>query len=315
MRKIFAFLAIVSMIIISCSKEVGPAIDMTPEEPQDTSTTVDEPDDTSGVSKIEIDLVTGEVGSWTASYTEEADHKVVLIEEFTGINCNNCPTAHRAVKDIMDGSENVKAISFHVGNFANPDFSSNFDVDLRTTDGAALVTALSVNDALLPVGMVDRFLFDGESALEVGMLKWAGYAGQRELESTPVNIEVNVESYNETSKTVTFTVRAYFTDTLSGDVKLSVAIAEDKVVTPQIDGADWISEYEQPHVFRDMISPVEGESLDGTKEVGSSYAIRYAYKIDGGWDASHCHIIAHIHRPITEGRKIIQAEDVHVIAH
>ncbi len=50
-------------------------------------------------------------------------NRVVLIEEFTGKGCTNCPKGSRELENLLTQfPNNLVAISLHAGFFANPQF-------------------------------------------------------------------------------------------------------------------------------------------------------------------------------------------------
>ena len=51
----------------------------------------------------------------------EVQPKNALLEEFTGINCGNCPDAHKIVANLLLAQEHtVYAIAIHSGYYASP---------------------------------------------------------------------------------------------------------------------------------------------------------------------------------------------------
>ena len=45
--------------------------------------------------------------------------RVVLLEEFTGQNCSNCPTAHRTIEALQEQyGASLVSVSIHAGSFA-----------------------------------------------------------------------------------------------------------------------------------------------------------------------------------------------------
>ena len=86
--------------------------------------------------------------------------KRVLIEEFTGRKCPNCPTGAQTIANIQAYYEGrVVAVAIHAGMYAMPTGSAFSDMDFRTEAGN------TYNDTYSPQGypaaMVDRKTFDG----------------------------------------------------------------------------------------------------------------------------------------------------------
>ncbi len=74
-----------------------------------------------------------------APYKEEKEIKVnrkVLLEDFTGHKCVNCPNAHDIAHDLQElyGEDNLIVIATHAGFFSTPS-SGDFAYDFRTEAG------------------------------------------------------------------------------------------------------------------------------------------------------------------------------------
>lgn len=81
--------------------------------------------------------------------------KAVLIEEFTGITCNNCPDAALKAKELSDKNPGgVVLIGIHASSFATPNPAEGYDADFRTTLGTEYYNF--VNPIGLPIGTIDR---------------------------------------------------------------------------------------------------------------------------------------------------------------
>ena len=63
--------------------------------------------------------------------------KNILLEDYTGFKCTNCPQAHDVADDLRATyGEQLIVMSLHVSeSFAGPDPGTAFDIDLRTEDG------------------------------------------------------------------------------------------------------------------------------------------------------------------------------------
>ena len=87
--------------------------------------------------------------------------KKVLIEDFTGHLCPNCPDAARELEAIHDiYGDQIIAIAIHVSkSFARPYPASqapNFQYDFRTNWGTNWDAFYGISNAGLPRGMINR---------------------------------------------------------------------------------------------------------------------------------------------------------------
>tara|TARA_R110002072_G_scaffold9144_16_gene44959 strand:- start:1541 stop:2410 length:870 start_codon:yes stop_codon:yes gene_type:complete len=114
----------------------------------------------------------GCVDQCTALPTENyISKKAVLIEEFTGITCNNCPDAALKAQELKDkypGS--VVLVGIHASSFATPNPSDGYDADFRTNMGTEYYDF--VNPLGLPIGTIDRLDQDDPQRFPKPFTSW-----------------------------------------------------------------------------------------------------------------------------------------------
>lgn len=87
--------------------------------------------------------------------------KAVLIEEFTGITCNNCPDAAAKAQELQVANPGrVVLIAIHASSFAIPNPAEGYDADFRSTMGTEYYNF--VNPIGLPIGTIDRLDHPGQ---------------------------------------------------------------------------------------------------------------------------------------------------------
>lgn len=84
--------------------------------------------------------------------------RAVLLEDFTGQNCLNCPNAHEVIEQLEEqfGADKVIAVSIHCGGFGVPTKRTNFstgNVGLMTDEGNAILQAYGIQS--FPMGVID----------------------------------------------------------------------------------------------------------------------------------------------------------------
>ncbi|MGB0177829.1 MAG: hypothetical protein ACPF9D_11730, partial [Owenweeksia sp.] len=83
----------------------------------------------------------------------DSSNKVVLLEEFTGTSCNNCPEAAKKAKELYETFPGqVVLLSIHAGGFAIP--NSKHPEDFRTSVGNDIYDFFKPQG--VPSGMFDR---------------------------------------------------------------------------------------------------------------------------------------------------------------
>lgn len=188
--------------------------------------------------------------------------KSVLIEDFTGVKCSNCPDAAKKIKEIKEKyPRRVVSLGIYSGAdvFTVPkkDYSK---YDFRTQDGNNIAALLGASGNL-PEGSVDRVFFPGEPAITTNRFVWGGNTDIRLQEASPLNIDISVQRHDEDS--LIFIVRVIYHTEVSDDVNfINVYLAEDGIVDYQYDIIEGdIKDYLHDHVFRDNLTATGGDSL------------------------------------------------------
>lgn len=127
-----------------------------------------------GCDKIDNPII--ELDSCVAQCTSSPDEnyiiqKAVLIEEFTGITCNNCPDAALKAQDLKDKNPGqVVLVGIHASAFATPNPAEGYDADFRTNMGTEYYDF--VNPLGLPIGTVDRLDQDNPQKFPKPFTSW-----------------------------------------------------------------------------------------------------------------------------------------------
>ena len=244
-----------------------------------------------------------------------SDAKVVLVEEFTGVACLNCKDGHDEIDNLKSTyGARIVAVSIHALDvFSDPSRIAHSVPDLRSEDGTNAAKLYGLPNAL-PSAAIDRTIFDGETDVALSLNKWAGNIATRFAATSPVNINIQVLAYDSLSHELTFEVEVIVLENIDEEIAVSIAVAEDGVVAPQLDGSDWLEEYEQPHVLRDYLTAHIGKALNASNIAGRTYQFRFTEALDSTWDLDHLELISFVHYAGDEnlGYQVLQAAAEHV---
>lgn len=267
----FAFFIPLSVIVLfsACTKEIGPAIDFSKVQAKDT---------------------------FYMAPVENAQLKNVLIEEFTGVKCPNCPDGHNIVATIQNANPSrVIAIGYYpFGQAQTEPLKDLTKADFRIADATELSTLLG-GIQFLPIAAVDRKMFGG--AILTARTLWSSNVQARLAVSTPINMQLSV-SYDDASREAIIKTTLKYTSALSTKHNISLAIYENNLVDAQEYPTYIDSSYTFKHVLRDVITPVGGASvLDSltTKVAGLVFEKTILYTLPAKWNPSNCKIVAFVH--------------------
>ena len=207
---------------------------------------------------------------------ETPQNRKVVLEEFTGVNCGNCPDGHRRANALRDAHPGeVFLINIHQGSYAYP-----AEIDLRTNYGDALASQAGINS--YPNATINRHSFNGSIAvadrtawtsLSEGLLSTEAYA----------NIAAKA-TVDWQTREMQVTVQVYYTGNSPASTNyLNVALLQDYIYGPQagmnanmeqVDG----NQYVHMHALRDLITGQWGEEITTTIQ-GSFVEKTYTYTI------------------------------------
>lgn len=209
----------------------------------------------------------------------------VLIEEFTGVQCVNCPAGSEAIEDLLKiyGNQLI-VVSVHTGFFADPYPESRYD--FRTPEGDQLATLLG-SPLGYPTAVVNRKKFSGENRLQLGRNKWAGYIAEELQQQKIARIDIIPELDRQTLK-LSARVAVFFDDSPANTLKLTLFLTETEIADLQKtpDGID--PEYPHRHVFRDAIGPYNGIEILADQV----YCSEFSVEIDPEWNAEGLYLVA-----------------------
>ena len=205
--------------------------------------------------------------------------KNVLIEDFTGQLCVNCPEAANAIQDIQNfhGSDKVIAVAIHG---EKPGLSGYLANDL----GTEYYNHWGVET--LPSGMVDR------QGLQ-DYKDWMSTTTKRlEADVIPLSLSMENNSYEASNRTLTVQVEVLAGADLDG--KLQVWLTESKIIGLQsmLDGSK-IYDYVHNHVLRDAVNGAYGEAV--ALKMGEAQTLTYAYTVPEEWNAENLAVVAFVY--------------------
>lgn len=225
----------------------------------------------------------------------DSTNRVVLMEEFTGSKCLNCPIAAeelRRIEDLFPGR--VISIAIHSGNFAVPD--SKHPQDFRTSEGGDLDNFF--DPIGYPAGMFDRAGYPAGKVNNIAISSWEDTVKSRLEKPTFLELVTSL-SLSLDSTELEFELAARpVKDTANVDLFSIVYLTESGIVAPQTKPSGKVdTAYVHNHVLRASFggqafgAPFVGGGLTKDQIERESYSLT----IDPKWVLSNVSAIVIIY--------------------
>ncbi len=209
--------------------------------------------------------------------------KHVLIEDFTGQACVNCPAATAIIEQLQEqyGADNIIAVGIYSGPFGAT--ASGRLYPLTTETGNYYYNTFGVSEQ--PSALIDRHSVNSNTAT------WAADVYNYIQETSPLIIDVT-NTYDEATRTVSITVDGTAIESVSG--KLQVWLIEDNIVSPQyLSDGSLDNNYVHNHVFRTTVNDKDGEGFVVSE--GGSATYSYTATLDTEWKAEDVSVVAFVY--------------------
>jgi hypothetical protein len=197
----------------------------------------------------------------------------VLIEDYTGHGCVNCPQAAVIAEELQElYGDQVVIMSVHAGWFATPNYGGNplFSDDFTTEAGDAWDTYFGISTAGNPNGMVNRVPTGGNYILGPG--EWP--AAVSDLVGQPAYATLDIKTeYNASNRVLNIETKTKFIKEVMGEFMLTICITEDSLVAAQANNDPTIgpvpidTNYVNNHVLRGAVNGTWGELLSDSEIV------------------------------------------------
>ncbi|HWY39086.1 MAG TPA: Omp28-related outer membrane protein [Bacteroidia bacterium] len=229
-------------------------------------------------------------------------YRKVLVEDYTGHKCGNCPraaeTLARMEANSFDGFQ-IVPIAVHAGSYANvnpPTFPTNF----QSTAGTAWDNTFGISMAGNPNGLINRKDF-GQGDFIKGYTAWGSASAAMDTMIAGFQLGI-VNLFDTSTKKLTITVSAKAMKALSGTYNITVVLTEDSIIAEQEDysypvGQQVLHNYVFNHVLRGAINSTWGDQVfTGTISNGQTVSKTYFnFQFASNYKAKNCHVIAFIY--------------------
>lgn len=244
-------------------------------------------------------------------FASESVVKKVLLEEFTGHSCGNCPASHEISTSLKQLYGNrLIILSVHAGSFAMPKNypDGSFSYDFRSSCGNDLDNTFGNDAAGLPNGLIDRKKANGNAIIRP--TAWATEVQKSLSNPAMAGLQI-VTNYESSEGKLCTSIQTEFTNDIQGSYKLVVYLAEDSIVNWQKDyrkTPENIPDYLHRHVLRSAINGSFGENIArGSIQSGTKIIRNFKTNINPAYMAVHCSVVAFL--VDSANAEVMQAEE------
>ena len=280
---------LVPTIEVSEGATVEPASGVAQDFSNPVTYTVTAQNGTTAVYTVTVDLEGGNM---------EPTGKTVLIKDFTGARCVNCPAAAEHAHNLQHqlDEDHIFIMSVHAGYLAQP--LGSFP-DFLTDEG----TEWYNNNNSNPLFTVDHVALTEGNTLNETQIDAPVTAALEEEQTFEIVVGPN---YDETNRQLKVDVQAIALDDLDGHFFITVCLVEDHIIGWQTIPGGVDKEYDFRNVFRGTLNGAYGTSFEDLHvDANDTFHFSYTTEIDAGYNADECYLMVYVYDK-TQGDKILQ---------
>lgn len=250
----------------------------------------------------------------------------ILLEEFTGHKCPNCPAGAEIAEDIKASyPDDFVSVGIHnSGAFSKVDMSNPahpYPSDFETETGEKL--RIKYQFSSFPGGMLNRSEIGG--AIKIDYTKWetevdallANPAYTKPQFKLFLENTYNTEPGNES---VRIKYKAQALQNLTGNFAIVAYVVESHIIAPQTDNSlsdPYVADYEHNHVLRvGFPNNGDGKTLFTDPSVGDEISVSRDQDflftlLNDDWVVTNMNVIVFIYNSVTG--EIVQVEEMHMV--
>jgi len=246
--------------------------------------------------------------SQSTPITNTQEQQTILLEDYTGWRCVNCPAAAALLTDLQTKyGDKLVAMSVHAGSFAEPGKANNY-LDFRTEYGNKWNSQFGLN--AYPIGIINRL--DNGSTKGVQKDDWDSKISSL-LSSTEHLMNINLGAEKRDNHFIVSTQIKALKE-INFATLISIVVLEDGIVGVQMNSdptygdTPKISDYVFNHVLRTngRIDLTLKDSFSQLETIEKNYSLN----IDPSWNTDNCKIVVFVTNS-TNG-EVIQCNEIEI---
>jgi hypothetical protein len=264
--KSFFYLATIVFILQNCNEKLDPYI-----------FGIKSISDSSYISKVDIDQQV----------------KNILIEEFTGVRCPNCPSGTLELDRIQEKyRERIIPVGMHFGFLSDRIKISVQDLEYREAEGP--FGDLFGKIPQKPLAAINRIVKD--NSLYIQPTEWESSVIEELKKSSPVVIKIS-NIFELDSFKLSTSIKFHFTESINEyPVKYSVYLIESNIVTAQIRNQETDTFYNHQNVLRKMLTAYDGNVFYDSTRKNRVYIKNFEFKLKPEYKAENMKVVVTVHK-------------------
>jgi hypothetical protein len=259
------------------------------------------------------DVITEPIKDWdyNPDDTTETVLRKVLIEDFTGHRCKNCPDAAKKLKELKDFyGDRVIGMAVHAGPAIFVGVTPEYPTDFTTPQGNQIYSFFKIPG--LPMGMISRkdWTSTGSSHLK-SVNSWP--TNTAAIIATEAKIKISgTVAYNGSNRQITVNGEVESLADFTDDLKIAIAVTESGIVAPQLMPDDTRNAtYVHNDVLRTMLTQALGDQLAVSPVAkGAKFPVQYSIALSSDWVEANCQVIIYVIN--NSNNEILQVEKLKI---
>lgn len=249
----------------------------------------------------------------TVTNAAVANYKKILLEDYTGHRCGNCPAAAVLATTLHDRyKDTLVVIAVHAGYFAktNPQFPTSYTTTVGNDwDGTGGFNVSSIGN---PNGMVNRKVYPGFTLVHKDT--WETTVGI--AKNDPMIVKIDLKSmYDKTARALNVETKLTFVATYTNNVKLSLVLTEDGIVGDQLDyskNPDHVEDYDFEHMLRDAVNGSWGETVKTAPiaPLSTVTKLNSNFSVNSAFNDANLSLVAFAYDEVT--KEVLQVEKIKI---
>lgn len=258
-------------------------------------------------------LPQGSDSTYTVTPIPSPQTKNVLMEEFTGTTCKNCPTKGSVVIKTLKSQYNEKLVVAKMYSNFLCDKVSTSDPELRNDQAEELWVYLGANNK--PSSSIDRQYDNANNSVVYQPAIWTNLVAQQAAKSSSMNINI-ISDYSPLDKKVDLEINFVLNQPYTGLLNYSIYVVEDSIIAGQETDdpnipSQKILDYVHNEVMQQCVSPVgvgfsfpEKFKLD---KPGNALRKKLSFTLNNKvLNPTNCKIIVFVHRNEASNKEVLQ---------